>query len=80
MSRRPDGVYRCDRCGRDVGNAAVSECAVVADIERLEDGSFIPRNLHFCRVENPGAPAGCAEHLLIPSNLEDYLNSRGDNG
>jgi len=76
MSRRSDGTYRCDRCGADVGNAAVTECAMVADIEFLEDGPS-PRNLHFCRVPNDGAPEGCAEHLLVPSNLTDYLEATG---
>lgn len=82
MSLRSDGTYRCDRCGADVGNAAVTECAIVADIELLEDGGdvfAVPRNLHFCRVPNDGAPEGCAEHLLIPSNLTDYHESREAN-
>lgn len=77
MSLRPDGSYKCDRCGASVGNAAVTECVMVADIEFLEDGSAAPRNLHFCRVPNEGAPEGCAEHLLVPSNLADYLSATG---
>lgn len=74
MSLRPDGTYRCDRCGVDVGNAAVTECAIVSDLEAVDDAevAFRPRLLHFCRRPNPGAPDGCAAHLLLPSNLADY--------
>lgn len=78
MSLRPDGTYCCDRCGRDVGNAAVTECAVVSDLEPTDDPdvAFRPRVLHFCRVPNPGAPDGCAAHVLLPSNLTAYLASK----
>lgn len=77
MSLRQDG-YRCDRCGRDVGNAAVTECAIVSDLEAAPDADVAsrPRVLHFCRVPNPGAPEGCAAHLLLPSNLTDYNASK----
>lgn len=69
MSLRPDGTYRCDRCGGDVGNGAVTECAVVSD---TPDG-LTHRVLHFCRQPTRGAPHGCAGRLLSPSNLANYL-------
>lgn len=75
MSLRSDGKYRCDRCGSDVGNAAVTECATVSDID-MGGEVPVPRLLHFCREPNEGAPEGCAEHLLVPSNIADYLASR----
>lgn len=80
MSLRPDGVYRCDRCGRDVGNAAVTECAVVSDLAATGDpgAPWRPRVLHFCRVPNLGAPDGCAGHLLTPSNLAAYPAEESD--
>lgn len=67
MSLRSDGSYRCDRCGADVGNGAVTEAAIVSDVS---DGSV--RVLHFCRIPVKGAPHGCAGRLLSPSNLADY--------
>lgn len=70
MSLRSDGKYRCDRCGSDVGNAGVDMAAIVSDVET---DTGLVRVLHFCRVPNPGAPDGCATHLLTPSNLADYL-------
>lgn len=74
MSLRRDGTYRCDRCGVDVGNAAVTECAIVSTMTVTDD---VPEVLvlHFCRVPNEGAPEGCTEHLLVPSNLTDYLEA-----
>lgn len=73
MSLRPDGTYRCDRCGVDVGNAAVTECAIVTD---LEVGAH--RQWHLCREPVKGAPHGCAGHVLGPAALADYLTSRGN--
>lgn len=80
MSLRADFKYRCDRCGGPLENASVLECAIVADIEVIGDGEgdayAVPRTLHFCRVPNEGAPEGCAEHLLVPSNLANYNETR----
>lgn len=67
MSLRSDGTYRCDRCGADVGNGAVTEAAVVSDVE----GAAV-RVLHFCRRPVKGAPHGCAGRLLSPSMLADW--------
>lgn len=67
MSLRPDGSYRCDRCGADVGNAGVVVAAMVADLD--PDDPTTVRNLHFCRIANAGAPDGCAAHLLTPANV-----------
>lgn len=84
MSLRPDGTYHCDRCGISVGNAAVTECSIVSDMKMTDYGDGLvvptPRQLHFCRVPNAGAPDGCTEHLLVPSNLADYLTSRETSG
>lgn len=76
MSLRPDGTYRCDRSGHDVGNAAVTQCASVSTILTEADGTPRVQVFHFCRVPNPGAPDGCADHVLVPSNLADYLAAR----
>lgn len=72
MSLRPDGTYRCDRCGADVGNGGVVQAAIVSDVE---DGAV--RVLHFCRESRDGAPHGCAGRLLSPSMLADYLEVQG---
>lgn len=69
MSLRLDGTYRCDRCGKDIGNAAVTVCAVTSTL--TADGQA--QVYHHCREPNPGAPNGCAEHVLVPSNLADFL-------
>ena len=71
MSLRPDGSYRCDRCGADVGNGAVTEAAIVSDVE---DGAV--RVLHFCRQPRDSAPNGCAGRLLSASMLADYTKGQ----
>lgn len=76
MSLRADGVYRCDRCGSALPNSGVLECATVSTLAYDEDGSPEVRGYHFCREPNEGAPDGCAEHLLTPSVLADYLAER----
>ncbi len=75
MSHLSTGDYECDRCGGLLENASVLECAVVSDIELVQDEEVhaVPRVLHFCRVPNEGAPKGCAAHVLSPSNLAAYL-------
>jgi len=71
VSLRSDGTYRCDHCGTDVGNGAVTEAAIVSDIE----GGGV-RVLHFCRRPRRGAPNGCAGHLLGRAALADYLKEQ----
>lgn len=71
MSLRSDGTYRCDRCGADVGNAAVTECAIVTD---LEDGGHV--QWHLCRQPQKGAPNGCAAHVLGRDALANYLKQQ----
>lgn len=75
MSLRADGTYRCDRCGLGLHNTGVLECATVSTLSYGDGGPEV-RVYHFCRVPNDGAPDGCAEHLLTPSNLTDYLAER----
>lgn len=67
MSLRPDGTYRCDRCGRELDNGGVQECAIVST---LLDGALV--TLHLCREPQKGTPHGCAGHALSPSNLADH--------
>jgi hypothetical protein len=63
-------VYRCDRCGTDVGNASVAVCAIIADL--TPDNPAVPRWLHLCREPHDGAPNGCAANVLGPGTLADY--------
>lgn len=73
MSLRPDGTYRCDRCGTDVGNAGVTSAAIISDLQPDDPGSV--RVLHLCREPQDGAPNGCASHVLGPGTLADYTGS-----
>ena len=66
MTLRKDGRYRCDRCGHELENGGVHECAVVAD---LVEGRSI--TFHFCR-EN-----GCDRKVLSNRNLSDYRTQEG---
>lgn len=68
MSLRPDGAYRCDRCDRPVGNAAVTECAIVTTL--TDGGDHVV--LHLCREPHKGAPHGCAAHVLGGKTLPAY--------
>lgn len=73
MSLREDGSYRCDRCGTDVGNAGIDQCAIVTDLN--EEGTS-PIQLHLCRKAQDGAPRGCAARVLGPGTLADYTQTR----
>lgn len=70
MSLRPDGTYRCDRCGADVGNAGVDVCATISDLE--PDDLTMIRILHLCREAREGAPNGCVGNVLGEGTLADY--------
>ena len=74
MSLRPDGAYRCDRCGTDVGNGDVQTAAkiITLDPERLGE----PLVLNLCRTPREGAPHGCEGNVLGPATLADYTESR----
>ena len=72
MSRHLDGTTTCDCCDSDVGNAAVTECAIVVDTTTAADGSPSPRQLHFCKQPHTGHPNGCHAALLRPSMLGAY--------
>lgn len=75
MSLRSDGANRCDRCDADVGNAGVDVSMRVSDLLVDDGGGTTAVVYDFCRQPNPGAPDGCAAHLLIPSNLTAYLEA-----
>lgn len=74
MSLRPDGTYRCDSCGIDVGNGGVLMAAVVSDLDPDVPGTV--RVLHLCRAPREGAPHGCAGNALSPAALADYHETR----
>ena len=74
MSLRPDGTYRCDRCGIDVGNGGVQDAVFISDLE--PDNPTETRRLHLCRVTVKGAPRGCAGLALGPVTLADYYETR----
>lgn len=59
-----EGVYRCDRCGKELENGGVHEAAVVAS---LEDGQVV--QLHFGREE------GCESKVLSKRNLAFRLEN-----
>lgn len=64
MSRRADGVYRCDRCGVELENGGVQECAVLTCVV---DGEVVV--YHFGREE------GCEAKVLSKRNLSDHLEN-----
>lgn len=72
MSMKDSGKGECDRCGEDVGNAAVTECIVVGDLD--PDNPGMVRNLHFCRKN------GCDGKVLSARNLEHYTSTRTKKG
>lgn len=63
------GKFKCDRCGTDVGNAAIDKCVIVSDLD--PDNPGLVRNLHFCR-EN-----GCDKKVLSKRNLKYRLEETG---
>ena len=67
MSLRPDGSYRCDRCGADVGNGAVFSAVVVVDLDPDAPGQM--RQLHWCRDT-------CAAVVLNADALADWYATR----
>lgn len=70
MSRKDDSSHVCDRCGADVGNAAIDKCVIVSDLDPELPGRV--RNLHFCRKN------GCDRKVLSKRNLRYLLE--GDDG
>jgi hypothetical protein len=78
VSLRPDGSYRCDRCGTDVGNGSVQFAAVISTLEPSEqdDVAAVPVVYQLCRKPQTGAPNGCAARVLGPAALADYLKAR----
>ncbi len=66
MSQRPDGVFRCDRCDADVGNAGIDRCAIVSDLDPDAPGTI--RTLHLCN--------GCRGRVLTARALAAYLKDR----
>lgn len=79
MSLRPDGAYRCDRCGRDVGNGSVQQATVVVTVEHVDAGGIsvpTPVTLHFCFTPRPEFPRGCTGRVLSDANLADYQHSK----
>jgi len=71
VSLRPDGVYRCDKCGTDVGNGGVRDAAIVSDLDPDALGEV--RVLHLCRKARTGAPGGCVGAVFGPATLADYI-------
>lgn len=74
MSLRADGTYRCDRCGIDVGNAAMTECARICDMDPDKPGEL--RYLHLCRAPRDGAPNGCVGNVLGDGTLSDWSKAQ----
>lgn len=73
MSLRTDGSYRCDRCNVDVGNAAVTECAIITDLDPDDAGEL--RYLHLCRAPRDGAPNGCVGNVFGDATLAAWTDA-----
>lgn len=76
MSLRGDGSYRCDRCGKDVGNGGIRLSVQVSDLDPTFPGSI--RLLHFCRDTYEGTTflPGCDRVVLHANNLKNYEEDR----
>lgn len=74
MSLRPDGSYRCDRCGQLLENGGVQEAAIVSDLD--PDQPAAPRILHLCRKARTGAPTGCVGQTFGATTLANYIETR----
>jgi hypothetical protein len=75
VSLRPDGTYRCDRCGADCGNGSSQVCTVVVTVVEVDSGGITiptPITLHFCIQPRPEFPRGCTGRVLSDSNLTNY--------
>jgi hypothetical protein len=75
MSLRPDGSYRCDRCGVDVGNAGVDQCTHVMTLNPDDPGDI--QHFHFCLPrpdpDNEGQMLpGCRDQLLTDEVLANF--------
>lgn len=80
MSLRPDGSYRCDKCGADVGNGGVHTAAVISDLDPA-GGNVTPRVLHLCMnrpdPDEPGKTVqGCRDRVLTKKALANYTETR----
>lgn len=78
MSLRPDGTYRCDRCGIDVDNAGYQFAVNISGADPADVS--VPRRLHLCvaRVDDNGATVpGCQDAVLNEDALADYYKSKG---
>lgn len=74
MSRRPDGTTRCDKCGRDCENGAVTVCATISTLNPKDPDE--PVVLHLCRHPRDGAPRGCEGLTLGPATLANFHETR----
>ena len=74
MSLRPDGTYRCDRCGADVGNASVERASFVSMVNPGNPADAW--RLHLCTAARDGAPHGCTGSVLGPGTLADWTETR----
>lgn len=79
MSLRPDGRYRCDRCGTGVGNGGVQEAASITDLDP-QDPTRV-RQLHLCLdrpdPDRPGKTIqGCRDRVLTKKALRNHHETR----
>lgn len=69
MSQHPAGAYSCDRCGRELQNGGLSECAIIID---LDERSGAPVRYHLCRdwMDDGGRLVrGCVTRVLTRGAL-----------
>lgn len=79
MSLRSDGAYRCDRCGTDVGNGGIDQCAHIVLLNPSDPTDIW--HLHYCLPRpDPTRPhltlPGCRDAVLTPDALTDHTRSR----
>ncbi len=79
MSRRPDGSYRCDRCGTDVGGGGIHQCVSVVILNPDDPGDIW--HLHFCLPrpdpdDDFATLPGCRDVLFTRRDLADFHQTR----
>ena len=76
MSLRPDGHYRCDKCGSDLGEGGGVDVATKVVGTDPDTGHTTVRQLDLCKAPRDGAPAGCTGNVLGLAALADYYETR----
>lgn len=77
MSLRPDGTYRCDRCGTDIENAGPDRAVTLSGADPFNP--TLQRVLHLCIdfvTESGRTVQGCRDRVMSKRALANYHENR----